>query len=184
MPARADRPSCKSYNLRRDPGFRPLTDFLAGLAARVAALTDDEAAVSRHCFRALLAGHPARLSTLAEATGRDAAGIGRAVDALSGRGHLGIDEASGTVTVARGLSASPTPHRLRLDTRTLHVCCAVDAVGIPAALGIDAVVESRCRQCGAALALTMRAGAVVAAPPGIVIWAADLDPARSLHEHT
>ncbi len=161
-----------------------MTDFLTGLAARVAALTDDEAAVSRHCFHALLAGRPARLSALAEAIGRDAADIGRAVEALRGRGHLVIDEAAGTVTVARGLSASPTPHRLHLDARTLHVCCAVDAVGIPAALRTDAVVESRCRQCGAALTLTMRAGAVVAAPPAIVIWAADLDPARSLHEHT
>ena len=188
MPARADHPSCKSYNPRRDPGFRPLpcamTDFLTGLAARVAALTDDEAAVSRHCFRALLAGRPARLSALAAETGRDAAGVGRAVEALRGRGHLGIDEVSGTVTVARGLSAAPTPHRLRLDIRTLHVCCAVDAVGIPAALGTDAVVQSRCRQCGAALTIAMRAGVVVAAPPEIVIWAADLDPAGSLHEHT
>jgi len=161
-----------------------MTEFLSGLAARLAALTDDEAAVSRHCFRALLAGRPARLSALAEATGRDAAGVARAVAALSGRGHLGIDEASATVTVARGLSASPTPHRLRLDARTLHACCAVDAVGIPAALGADAVVESRCEPCGAALTITMRAGAVVAAPPSIVIWAADLDPARSLREHT
>lgn len=160
-----------------------MTDFLSGLAARVAAFTPDETAVARHCFRALLAGGAARAATIPEALGLDPARVASALAALRRRGSLAVDEA-GAVTVARGLSAPPTPHRLAVSGAVAYACCAVDAIGIPAALFLDARIESRCHECGAPLAVVMRAGAVAQAPPSIVIWAADLDPERSVREYT
>ena len=52
-------------------------------------------------------------------------------------------------------SLAETPHRLMLDGRQLYAFCAVDAVGIPAALQVDAQVESRCHMCGALVTLAL-----------------------------
>jgi hypothetical protein len=160
-----------------------MTDFLSGLAARVAALTPEETAVARHCFRALLAGRPAIAATIPESLGLDADRVTGALAALCRRGSLAVDE-TGTVTVARGLSAPATPHRLAIGDTVVHACCAVDAIGIPAALGADAVVQSRCHACGTELTVVLRGGVVTDMPPSIVIWAADLEPDRSVREHT
>jgi alkylmercury lyase-like protein len=157
-------------------------DFLAGLAARAAAFTVADAAVTRHCFRALLAGHPASVAGLASAVGLPDQDVERAVAALAAAGTILID--GDAVTVAGGLSDSPTAHRVVLDGVTRHVCCAVDAIGIPAALGLIAHVESRCALCGAALTVGVDAGHVAAEPKSVVIWAADLDPTRSVREYT
>jgi alkylmercury lyase len=88
------------------------------------------------------------------------------------------------VVAARGLSLPPTPHALEVDGRRLHAFCAIDAVGIPVALGLDASVASRCHRCGAPIALSIADGAVRDAPAGLVIWAAERDPERSLRAHT
>jgi hypothetical protein len=82
------------------------------------------------------------------------------------------------------VSAPATPHRLTVGDTVVHACCAVDAVGIPAALAADAVVESHCHGCGTPLTVLFRGGVVTDAPASIVIWAADLEPDRSVREHT
>jgi alkylmercury lyase len=157
-------------------------DFLAGLAARSAAFTTTEAAVTRHCFRALLAGGPAAVTTLPSALGLPREDVDTAVTGLVARGAMVIER--GAVVVSSGLSHAPTPHRVVLDGAARHVCCAVDAVGIPVALGSSARVDSRCELCGAPVTVTIGAGRIEPAPPSVVIWAADLDPTRSVREHT
>jgi alkylmercury lyase len=77
-----------------------------------------------------------------------------------------------------------TPHRLVLSGQPLYAFCAVDAVGIPAALELDARVESRCHGCGMPLLLTLTRGAVTQAPPGTVVWATERDLSRPLHTYT
>ena len=47
---------------------------------------------------------------------------------------------------------------MTLDVGIRYVWCAVDAVGIPAALGVDAQIASRCFFCGAAVSLTVKEG--------------------------
>ena len=74
-------------------------------------------------------------------------------------------------------SCSPGRH-------AIYACCAVDAVAIPAALGADARVTSRCHACGSAVAVTVSEGRIVEAAAGVIIWAADADPGRSLREYT
>jgi alkylmercury lyase len=95
-----------------------------------------------------------------------------------------VDDETRTIVGARGLTLRPTRHALVMSGRRLYTFCAIDALGIPAALCADAEIASRCHGCAAPVALTLRAGVLVDAPAGTVIWAAERDPARSLREHT
>lgn len=52
-----------------------------------------------------------------------------------------------------GLTLAPTRHQLILDGQGLYTWCAIDAVGIPAALSLDAHVTTSCAHCGAALSV-------------------------------
>ena len=59
-------------------------------------------------------------------------------------------------------SAVETPHRVKADGRDWFANCAWDALGVPAALHEDdALVVSRCPDCGDRLELEVRAGRVV-----------------------
>jgi hypothetical protein len=138
--------------------------------------------VTQHCFRALLAGEPAPVADLPSALGRPPLDVDAAVGGLVARGALAVEH--GAVVVASGLSQPATPHRVVLDGAARHVCCAVDAVGIPVALGGVAHIESRCELCRAPVAVTVTAGRVESRPVSVVIWAADLDPTRSVREYT
>jgi len=80
-----------------------------------------------------------------------------AVQQLLDRGLATVDEA-GRLTGSHGLSLSPSDHRVTFDVGQRYVWCAVDAVGIPAALGVDAEVTSRCFFCGEPVALAIEKG--------------------------
>jgi hypothetical protein len=160
-----------------------MADFLRGLAARLASLPADEAAVARHAFRALLEGRALPAAAL-RVPGLPLGAAAPALARLAARGMLALDAETGAVVAARGLSLRATAHALALGGRALYASCAVDAVGIPAALGAGAAVASRCPACGAAVALELAAGAVARAPGGLVVWAPDFDPDRPLDRHT
>src|SRR5581483_3377736 len=86
------------------------------------------------------------------------------------------------VVGAAGLSLVPArQHRLTLGGRAFWTWCAVDAVGIPAALGADAVVETTCHGCGVAVRVVLRAGAAAeASHPDARLWNAEHQPGRSM----
>jgi len=79
------------------------------------------------------------------------------VDALQPRG-LVVLAPDGRITGMHGLSTTPTSHRITHDGRTIHTWCAFDAIGIPAALGLDAHTETTCPTCGHHLAITFTHG--------------------------
>lgn len=159
-------------------------DFLESIEAFLASFTPEEHAVTRAVFRSLLEGRPLRPEALARALAMPVPAVERIVGGLVDRGTMERDPGSGALVGARGLSLTPTPHRLVLRGRVLYTFCAVDAVGIPTALELDARVESRCHRCQAAVGLTLAAGVLVDATPGTVIWAAERDLTRSLHRYT
>lgn len=80
-----------------------------------------------------------------------------AVQQLLDRGLATADE-TGRLTGSHGLSLSPSDHRVTFEVGQRYVWCAVDAVGIPAALAVDAEVESRCFHCRQPVALTIKGG--------------------------
>ena len=160
-----------------------MAGFLDDLAERAGAYTPEETAVARACFNALLTGAPAAIPHLLRRLGMSAATSTQVVAALAQEGVLAVD--ADVVTVARGLSRPATPHQLQVNEGpVVYACCAVDAVGIPAALGAHARVTSRCHACLESITIVIADGRLVHAPPAVVIWAADIDRTRSLREYT
>ena len=161
-----------------------MSDFREGIEQFLQSFSPEEVAVTRVVFQRLLDGHATRPDGLAGALGMTPAVVAVAVDRLVDRGTIAVDPETGDVVGARGLSLGETPHRLTLNGRRLYAFCAVDAVGIPAALEADARVESRCHGCRTAVVLTLTRGIVTGAPSGVLVWAAELDLTRPLHTYT
>lgn len=161
-----------------------MSDFLEEIERFFQSFSAEEVAISRHTFQALLRGEPARVSELPGALGLDPAAVTSAVDRLVELGVVVADPETGRVVGVRGLSVAETDHRLRLAGRQFYAFCAVDAVGIPAALRADARVESRCHHCRVLLTLEVSGGAVTKAPETVVIWAVERDLTRSLRAYT
>lgn len=169
-----------------------MADFLEALEDGLARYSGDEMAVARQAFGELLGGRPASIAGIARGLGAPRLRVEAIVARLVERGTVTLDREGDTIVGARGLSLTPTAHRLTVlprppeagGARQLYAFCAVDAVGIPAALALDAHVESQCHLCGAELALTLTGGAVARAPADLVIWAAEHDPARPLRDYT
>jgi hypothetical protein len=65
------------------------------------------------------------------------------------------------VWMANPFCFGETPHRVTAGGRTWTGTCAWDALGIPAALHADGVVDSRCACCGQQLVLEVRDGELV-----------------------
>jgi hypothetical protein len=157
-------------------------DFLTGLARRAAQASPLEVALTRAAFQHLLAGRRVGTADLSDETGGEAGPVAEALGRLTERGTLVVSD--GEVIVARGLSRLATNHALEVSGRPLHALCAVDAIGIPAALGLEARIRSRCHGCRRPLAFGVADGRLADVPPGTVIWAADVDEDGPLHPHT
>jgi hypothetical protein len=114
---------------------------------------------------------PIELGDLAAAIGIDAGAAGAAVTTLAEAGWLDLDD-TGRVTGVAGLSLAIGPHRLTLGDAPFRTWCAYDALGIAAALGADASVETNCGQCGAPISLAIRGGVPERAGPEL-LWLAE-----------
>ena len=59
---------------------------------------------------------------------------------------------------AAGLTLGDGPHGLAIDGHPFRTWCAFDALGIPAAFGTDARVETACGVCGRSIEIHLRRG--------------------------
>ena len=120
----------------------------------------------RAAFNAILNGELPAVSELAKSTGAASPDV----ELLVGRALI-IDE-SGRVVAAHGLSAVPArQHRLTLRGRPFWTWCAIDALGIAAGLGEDAVAETTCQLCGTRVRVELKGGKVAAAShPEARVW--------------
>jgi len=120
----------------------------------------------RAAFNAILNGKLVAVSELAKSTGASS----QDVEQLVGRALI-VDE-RGRVVAAHGLSAIPArQHRLTLRGRPFWTWCAIDALGIPAGLGEDAVAETTCELCATPVRVEFKAGKVMAAShPAARVW--------------
>jgi len=109
-----------------------------------------------------------------------AAALGHPLDAVElslrrladGR-ELVLASASSSIWMANPFSAVPTDFKVTSRGRTYFGNCIWDALGIPAILGADGLVETVCGDCGESMAIEIRSGAL--AGGGIVHFAV---PAR------
>jgi len=79
------------------------------------------------------------------------------VEALVQQGRLEVDARRRLVAI-HGLSARPTLHRIEHEEGVVHTWCAYDAVGIPAALGLDGRAVTACPTCGEYLVVGLAGG--------------------------
>lgn len=86
---------------------------------------------------------------------------------LANRGRAELDE-TGELVGIHGLTLRPTRHQILRGDRPHHTWCAFDAVGIPAALELDASAHTDCPTCHTPLAVDIRDGAP--ASTGAVLW--------------
>ncbi len=125
-------------------------------------------ALRRQAFRELLGGRAPTAAELAALAALPIKAIERAIAELRDQGAIEID-AEGRVVGAHGLTRRETQHEIATSDHTWHTWCAFDAIGIPAALELDATVRTRCAGCGAPIEVVVRGGAP-SADGGPVLW--------------
>lgn len=123
----------------------------------LASLSAAAAAVRRAAFTRLRHGDMASVAALAVDTGLTGPAVREALTALVGTGTATLDE-DGQVVAVGGLSVVPAAHELMLNGRPFWTWCAFDAIGIPAALGVDALARTRCGHCNTRLEVTVTDG--------------------------
>jgi hypothetical protein len=116
-------------------------------------------------FWALWQGQTA---TVDELVVGDAAALAAAVEHLRARGRIEILN-DGQLLAVHGLTRRRTPHRIEHAAGAVNTWCALDAIGIPPALAIDARAVTQCPTCGCNLAVTVTRGEPQPLP-GAVLW--------------
>jgi alkylmercury lyase len=106
-------------------------------------------------FAALWAG---RSATLAELLGEHGTELNEATEHLRRRGRIELSP-DGVLIGVHGLCRRTTPHRIEHKDDVVNTWCAFDAIGIPAALRIDARATTQCPTCKTPLAVRLDAGA-------------------------
>ena len=77
------------------------------------------------------------------------------------REHVVVLDSRGRIAFANPFATSPAPYTVTTPTRVRFAVCVWDGLGVAAALGEDARVESRCPDCRDPLCLEVRAGDLV-----------------------
>ncbi|CAN5808363.1 hypothetical protein BH20ACT4_BH20ACT4_00310 [soil metagenome] len=106
----------------------------------------------------------------------DLGGDAYTVEVMVGAGRLEVD-ATGRLVAVHGLAARTTLHRIEHDGRIVHTWCAFDAIGIPAALGIDAQAVTTCPTCARELRTILLGGRPIE-DAALRLWFPDADCAH------
>jgi hypothetical protein len=88
--------------------------------------------------------------------------------ALSAAGRIELDD-DGVLVGVHGLVARATAHRIEHAGGIVHTWCALDAIGIPAALRLDAIAVTACPCCGVELRVSLQDGDP-SAKPDVRLW--------------
>lgn len=107
-------------------------------------------------FRELAEGRTPTVADIAQRLGLPMREAERAVQEATRRGLLTLD--GERITGSRGLTTEATRYRLLLGGRRMYVWCALDAVGIPAALGWDTVIEATLMDGTGLVVVELRSG--------------------------
>lgn len=121
------------------------------------------AAVHHFGLVSLLDGTAATTSDIAERSGLSKAEVEDGIQALVDAGRIELD--GDRIVGVGGLTLNTTGHALSLAGSQMHTWCALDAVGIPAALGLTATVTTGCPRCGERILVQVAYGAATAAGP-------------------
>jgi len=99
---------------------------------------------------------------VAAALGTPLEGVSASFERLADGKALVLQPASREVLMAEPFSAVPTAFVVRSGTSSWWANCIWDALGIPAAIGVDATVLTSCADCGEAMTVEVADGRLVA----------------------
>ncbi len=116
-------------------------------------------------FHALWEG---RTPPLSELGGGDGAALDEAVAHLQAAGRIELSS-HGELLAVHGLCRRSTRHRIEHLGGSINTWCAFDAIGIPAALGIDARAVTTCPTCDRELVVSLVEGSPEPLA-GAVLW--------------
>jgi Alkylmercury lyase len=115
-------------------------------------------------------GRPPEPAELEDAARQHSITARQALGELSGADVLGLD-GQGRIRMAYPFSAAPTGHVVAIaGGPRVYSMCAIDALGIPAMLGTDAVITSSDPLTGEPVTVTIRGAHVSWEPPGAVVF--------------
>ncbi|TAN23536.1 MAG: hypothetical protein EPN30_07460 [Actinomycetota bacterium] len=144
----------------------------------IAELPPDQNALNRAAFHLLRQGQAPSVSQLAEILDLPEAQCRSLIKVMLAIGSVTIDD--DRITGAGGLSIVPTFHQITLADIQLYCWCALDTLGIPAALAEDADITSEDGQSGNKLRLRFEAGRLVDFPNPLRLQLAPPDQTRLL----
>ncbi|WP_202708658.1 organomercurial lyase [Sporosalibacterium faouarense] len=103
------------------------------------------------------------------------------LERLKQNGIVVIDHRLDAVVGSFGLSLVETPHSLHIGEQKLFTWCAADVIGIPAALQVDAKINSYCYSCETSLAVELAKGEFTyESESDIKLWIVDADLGKSI----
>lgn len=118
--------------------------------------------VRMHVFaRAAETGRVPQPPDVAQALGRAQSEILEAVRRLAAEKVLILAPNDGQIWAANPFCAVPSGFRVEAGGTSYWGICIWDALGIPAALGKDAVIQAPCGDCGHPMRLEVRGGRLV-----------------------
>jgi hypothetical protein len=127
-----------------------------------------EARIQWAAFEELRRGRAATPVALAAAVGITRPAVVELLSALASNEQVELDDLE-IVIGSRGLTLTPTVHRLVLAGVPLYTWCAFDALAIPAALTADAQIDTACAECSRPLHIDVDSGEP-RAEAGLVVW--------------
>lgn len=142
-------------------------------------LSDTQEQLRRAAFSLIRSGCIATDQRLADHLGFPIATVEEELSTLEDEGLIVVRDPGGVVGIY-GLSLTPTPHALCLDGQALFTWCALDAVGIPSGLAVDATIQAPCAQCRQDLNLSFEVGQVAeVSTDTLCLWVVEPGQGRS-----
>jgi hypothetical protein len=140
--------------------------------------------VSYTAFRSILRGYAPTPEELSGMTPLDPDEARELVVSMLNEGRLRARPDDGRIAGAGGLSLDPARQSLTIDGRTFGTWCALDVVGIPAGLEVDAHISATCDDTGEPVSIKMADGRIVdASPSELLISLVPASVARSVYTY-
>jgi hypothetical protein len=120
-------------------------------------------------FRSVLEGVALTKGELASRVSMDHDEALDLIQRMIEEGRLRVAHSGERVVAAGGLSLEPLRHTLLMNGRRFGCWCALDAVGIPAGMDLDATVESECLDTGEPVWIEIQGGRIASQSPEDVL---------------
>jgi hypothetical protein len=117
--------------------------------------------IRRHVYDQLLSGHVApTIAATATALGVEPSEVSAGFERLAQARQLVLQETSREIMMAQPFSAVPTPFHVEAGGHRWWAPCIWDALGILAMVKQDGRILTACGDCGEAMTLTIKDGAL------------------------